>query len=209
MQLVCFAGKRRQTRLHCNPRSREKTQENAVSETLKFQRRAGSVTKPEDASVRWTLVDLQRPKKLRMGLVRSGMEAVYFHLAPKGRATNDGACLRGTRMNIGASVAANVATHAAISAAMVRRGVVDHFEKAGALTSETAVPIPAKFPRAAVKALIKRGALVEAGGELFYLDKEANARSLREQAKVGMAVVIGLVVVLGLVIGALVIGGVL
>lgn len=106
-------------------------------------------------------------------------------------------------MNAATNAAANIAANAAINAARVRNRVVEHFQKAGALTADTAIALPPKSPRHTVDALIKHKVIVPVGEGLFYLDLEANARSNRDQAKAGIAVVIGLVIVLAIVIGAL------
>lgn len=99
-------------------------------------------------------------------------------------------------MNVAASAGANVA----IMAAMMRKQVVGHFEKAGAFSADAAVPLPPESPRSTVNALVKQGVIVPAGEKLFYLDREADARSLRQQGKAGLAVVLGVVVLLALVL---------
>lgn len=98
-------------------------------------------------------------------------------------------------MNVSTSAGANVA----ILAAVMRKRVIEHFEKAGALSGETAIPLPPKHPRSTVNALIKHKVIVPVGEGLFYLDREADARSLREQGKAAMAV-LGMLVLIGLII---------
>ena len=104
------------------------------------------------------------------------------------------------------NVAANAATNVAIMAAVMRKRMIQHFEKAGALSAETAIPLPPKHPRSTVNALIKHKVIVPAGENLFYLDREADARSLREQGKAAMAVV-GMLVLIGLIILGMVLVG--
>ena len=105
-------------------------------------------------------------------------------------------------MNVAATTGANVA----IMAAMMRKRVIQHFEKAGALSAETAIPLPPKHPRSTVNALIKHKVIVPAGEGLFYLDLDADARSLRAQGKVAMAV-LGMLVLIGLTVLGLVLFG--
>jgi len=105
-------------------------------------------------------------------------------------------------MNIAASAGAN----AAIIATLARSKVIEHYQKAGALNPETAVPLPAKSSRFIVDALIKQKVIVSAGEGLFYLDREADARSLREQGKAAMAV-LGMLVLIGLIIVGMVLVG--
>jgi len=105
-------------------------------------------------------------------------------------------------MNVAASAGANVA----IMAAVMRKRVIQHFEKAGALSAETAIPLPPKHPRSTVNALIKHKVIVAAGEGRFYLDREADARSLREQGKAAMAV-LGMLVLIGLIVLGMVLVG--
>jgi hypothetical protein len=98
-------------------------------------------------------------------------------------------------MNVAVSAGAN----AAIIASLARSKVVEHFEKAGALCPEAAVPLPPKSPRYTVEALIKHKVLVPAGEGLFYVDLDANKRWLREQGNVAVGVIVGLAVLLGVV----------
>jgi len=105
-------------------------------------------------------------------------------------------------MNVAASAGANVA----IMAAVMRKRMIEHFEKAGALSVETAIPPPPKHPRSTVNALIKHKVIVPAGDGLFYLDKVADARSLREQGKAAMAV-LGMLVLIGLIVLGMVLVG--
>jgi siroheme synthase (precorrin-2 oxidase/ferrochelatase) len=105
-------------------------------------------------------------------------------------------------MNVAATTGANVA----IMAAMMRKRVIEHFEKAGALSAETAIPLPPKQSLSTVNALIKHKVIVPAGEDLFYLDREADARSLREQGKAAMAV-LGMLVLIGLIILGMVLVG--
>jgi len=104
-------------------------------------------------------------------------------------------------MNVAASVGANVA----IQAAVQRKRLITHFEKAGALSPETAVILPPKSPKYVVKALVKQGFLITSGEGLFYLDPVANQRALTGQMKAGVAVVLGLVAVLAFVVAGLLI----
>lgn len=104
-------------------------------------------------------------------------------------------------MNVAASAGANVA----IMAAVMRKRMIQH-EKAGALSAETAVPLPPKHPRSTVNALIKHKVIVSAGEGLFYLDREADARSLHEQGKAAMAV-LGMLVLIGLIVLGMVLVG--
>lgn len=106
-------------------------------------------------------------------------------------------------MNVAVTAGANVAIHAAL----IRKSVIAHFEKAGALSPETAVGLPPKHPSQTVKALVKQGVLVEAEEGLFYLDPAANERALKGQMKAGGAVVMGLVAVLAFVVAGLLIAG--
>lgn len=106
-------------------------------------------------------------------------------------------------MNVAATSGANVA----IMAAMMRKRVIEHFQKAGALTPETAVPLHAKHPRAMVKTLIKHGVIVPAGEGLFYLDLSANDRWNRDQALAAVAIVVALVLLLGVVLAGLALVG--
>lgn len=105
-------------------------------------------------------------------------------------------------MNVAASAGANVA----IMAAVMRKRMIQHFEKAGAFSAETAIPLPPKHPRSTVSALIKHKVIVPAGEDLFYLDREADAQSLREQGKAAMAV-LGMLVLIGLIILGMVMVG--
>ena len=105
-------------------------------------------------------------------------------------------------MNVAATTGANVA----IMAAMMRKRVIEHFEKAGALSAETAIPLPPKPSLSTVNALIKQKVIVPAGEGLFYLDLDADARSLRAQGKVAMAV-LGMLVLIGLTVLGLVLFG--
>ncbi|WP_436357926.1 hypothetical protein [Brevundimonas sp. CEF1] len=104
------------------------------------------------------------------------------------------------------NVAANAATNVAIMAAVMRKRMIQHFEKAGAFSAETAIPLPPKHPRSTVNALIKHKVIVPAGEGLFYLDREADARSLREQGKAAMAV-LGMLVLIGLIVLGMVLVG--
>ena len=97
------------------------------------------------------------------------------------------------------NVAANAGANVAIMAAVMRKRVIGHFEKAGALSADTAIPLPPKPSRSTVNALIKQRVIVPAGEGLFYLDKEADARSLREQGKAAMAT-LGMLVLIGLAV---------
>ena len=99
-------------------------------------------------------------------------------------------------MNVAASAGAN----SAIIAALARSKVIEHFQKAGALNTETAVPLPAKSSRSVVDALIKQKVLIPAGDGLFYVDLDADKRWLRAQGNVAVAVIVTLVVLLGIVI---------
>lgn len=99
-------------------------------------------------------------------------------------------------MNIAASAGAN----AAIIATLARSKVIEHFQKAGALNPDAAVPLPAKSSRSVVDALIKQKVLIPAGDGLFYVDLDADKQWLRAQGNVAVAVIIGLVVLLGIVI---------
>ena len=98
------------------------------------------------------------------------------------------------------NAAVTAGTTAAIIASQARSKVIKHFEKAGALSHETAVPMPEKTSRYTVNALIKHKVLVPVREGLFYLDQEADARFQREQGNVAIAVIIGLRLVLGIVI---------
>lgn len=106
-------------------------------------------------------------------------------------------------MNIAASAGAN----AAIIATLARSKVIEHFQKAGALNHETAVPVPAKSSRSVVHALIKQKVLVPAGDGLFYVDLDADKQWLRAQGNVAVAVIIGLVVLLGIVMVIVAVAG--
>ena len=99
-------------------------------------------------------------------------------------------------MNIAASAGAN----AAIIATLARSKVIEHFQKAGALSPETAVPLPAKSSRSIVDAMIKQKVLIPAGDGLFYVDLDADKQWLRAQGNVAVAVIVGMVVLLGIVI---------
>ena len=105
-------------------------------------------------------------------------------------------------MNVAASAGSNVA----IMAAVTRKRVIEHFEKAGALSADTAIPMPPKPYFSTVNALIKQRVIVPAGEGLFYLDKKADTRSLREQGKAAMAV-LGMLVLIGLAILGMVLIG--
>ena len=105
-------------------------------------------------------------------------------------------------MNVAASTGANVA----IMAAVMRKRVIQHFEKAGALSADTAIPLPPKPPQSTVNALIKHKVIVPAGHGLFYLDRDADARSLREQGKAAIAV-LGMLVLIGLIVLGMVLVG--
>lgn len=98
------------------------------------------------------------------------------------------------------NVAVSAGTNAAIIASLARSKIIQHFETAGALSSETAVPIPAKSSRNTVDALIKHKVLVQAGEGLFYVDLAANKQWLNDQGNVAVAVIVGLAVLLGVVI---------
>lgn len=106
-------------------------------------------------------------------------------------------------MNIGATAGAN----AAIIASLARSKVIEHFQKAGALSPETAVPMPTKNSRHVVDGLIKHKVLVPAGEGLFYVDLDANKRWQRDQARVAIGVVVVLVVLLGVVLIGLALTG--
>lgn len=99
-------------------------------------------------------------------------------------------------MNVAVSAGAN----AAIIASLARSKVIEHFEKAGALSPETAVLLPAKSSRYTVEALIKHKVLVPAGDGLFYMDLDANKRWLREQGNLAVGVIVGLAALLGIVL---------
>lgn len=99
-------------------------------------------------------------------------------------------------MNIAASAGAN----AAIIATLARSKVIEHFQKAGALNPEAAVPLPAKCSRCILDALIKQKVLIPAGDGLFYVDLDADKQWLRAQGNVAVAVIVGLAVLLGIVI---------
>ena len=88
------------------------------------------------------------------------------------------------------NVAVTAGSNAAITAALIRKKTVQHFEKAGAFSAETAVPLPPKPSRHMVNALIKQKVIVPAGDDLFYLDVTANERALRQQLKAGMVAVL-------------------
>ena len=105
------------------------------------------------------------------------------------------------------NAATNAGANVAIMAAVMRKRMIQHFEKAGALSAETAIPLPSKPSLSTANALIKHKVIVSAGEGLFYLDQEADLRSQREQGKVAMAVVFGMLAVLGLVIVGLVLVG--
>ena len=104
------------------------------------------------------------------------------------------------------NVAANAGANVAIMAAVMRKRMIQHFEKAGALSAETAIPLPPKHPRSTVNALIKHKVIVPAGEGLFYLDREADARSLREQGKAAIAV-LGMLGLIGLIVLGMVLVG--
>lgn len=67
------------------------------------------------------------------------------------------------------NVAASSVTNVAIMAAVMRKRMIQHFDKAGALSAETAIPLPLKHPRSTVNALIKHKVIVSAGEGPFYL----------------------------------------
>lgn len=110
--------------------------------------------------------------------------------------------LEGWIMNVAANAGANVA----IMAAVMRKQMIQHFEKAGAFGPETAIPLPPKHPRSTVNALIKHKVIVSVGENLFYLDREADARSLREQGKAALAV-LGMLALIGLIVLGMVLVG--
>ncbi|WEK56459.1 MAG: hypothetical protein P0Y52_07790 [Candidatus Brevundimonas phytovorans] len=99
-------------------------------------------------------------------------------------------------MNVAATTGGNVA----IMAAMMRKRAIEHFRKAGALSAETAVPLPQKHSRSMVEWLIKQKVIVPAGEGLFYLDQEADARSLRAQGQAAIAVILAMLVLLAFVV---------
>lgn len=68
------------------------------------------------------------------------------------------------------------------------------------------MPLPPKHSRSMVKSLIKLKMIVPAGEGLFYLDCEADFRSLRDQGKAAMAV-LGMLVLIGLIIFGMVLVG--
>jgi hypothetical protein len=105
------------------------------------------------------------------------------------------------------NVAVRAGANAAIIASLARSKVIEHFEKAGALGPETAVPMPAKSPRYTVEALIKHKVLFQAGEGLFYVDLDANKRWLREQGNVAVGVIVGLAVLLGVVMIVVAVAG--
>ncbi|MNH49272.1 hypothetical protein D3C73_08440 [compost metagenome] len=104
------------------------------------------------------------------------------------------------------NVAANAGANVAIMAAVMRKRVIEHFQNAGALSAETAVPLPQKPSRSMVTSLIKQKVIVPAGEGLFYLDLDADDRSLRAQGKVAMTV-LGMLVLIGLTVLGLVLFG--
>lgn len=106
-------------------------------------------------------------------------------------------------MNIAASAGAN----AAIIATLARSKVIEHFQKAGALSPETALPLPAKSSRSIVDALIKQKVLIPAGDGLFYVGLDADKQWLRAQGNVAVAVIIGLAVLLGIVMVIVAVAG--
>ena len=110
--------------------------------------------------------------------------------------------LEGWLMNVAANAGANVA----IMAAVMRKRMIQHFEKAGAFGAETAIPLPPKHPRSTVNALIKHKVIVSVGENLFYLDREADARSLREQGKAALAA-LGMLALIGLIVLGMVLVG--
>jgi hypothetical protein len=107
--------------------------------------------------------------------------------------------------------AAAAASAAAVATARARRRVIGALTDQSAFSAESAAPLPTLSGLQArmLRDLLRRGIVVDAGGERYFVDEAANAAFEARQRRIGVIVLLGLLAVMLCMVAAMSLAAVL